>query len=146
MQGAEAAPKSREERLRAWLGLSLDDDELLGGLGRRLAFAAAGLGLALLIGWLVSPWTAIVLLAIWLAPLVLRAGLWMFSLPLCLALLPFLLFFGRRRMNWARVVFAVAAGLAPGMVALLELALIEALALFVTSLLSGMEGWAAKLF
>jgi hypothetical protein len=68
--------------------LDLEEDEtLLGGLARRLAWMAAGAGVVLVVGALAPAWVGLLVLAVWFLPLLLHAALRQLPVMGALALL-----------------------------------------------------------
>jgi hypothetical protein len=51
-----------------------DDEPLLDGLGRRLAWTASGAGVVLLMGSVARPWLGLAVLGLWFLPLLCHAG------------------------------------------------------------------------
>jgi hypothetical protein len=105
IQAAEAAPKSLARRIRGWLGLSLEDGTLLGGLARRLIYAIAGVGVVVAIGLPAPPWVGLTILVFWFLPL-----LWHCALCHVVALLGLGLvgLAGIRALNWRLIGFMAA--------------------------------------
>jgi hypothetical protein len=75
MQEAEGVPKSLWRRIRGWLGFSLSDGTLLGGLARRLIYATAGVGVVVAIGLVAPPWVGLTVLILWFLPLLWHCAL-----------------------------------------------------------------------
>jgi hypothetical protein len=101
-----ARSRSRRQRLGAWLGLSLiEDDDPLGGKGaplvgsfaRRLAYLAAGAGIVRVLGLLTPPWVGLAVLVVWFLPLFYRAALLHLGVVFIVPLIVLAAIWGR---NW----------------------------------------------
>jgi hypothetical protein len=97
MQEAEPRREGPWQRLRGWLGLTFDEETVLGGLARRLACMASGAGVVLAVGSVAPPWVGLAVLTVWFLPLLCYAGLRQFGILLGIGLVGLA---GFRAVNW----------------------------------------------
>jgi hypothetical protein len=75
MQEWVQRPRSQWQRLGPWLGLTFEEDTLLDGLARRLAFATVGAGVVMAVGSVAPAWVGLTVLTVWFLPLLYHAAL-----------------------------------------------------------------------